>query len=556
MWPFKRKTERSAADALWAYLAVFLVAAAAYAYVQFQPTFIDPDSFYHAKMAVLMSERGVIRSFPWLPFTTLADAYADHHFLYHLLLIPFITALGPAVGTKALSVVLAAGAITAFYGLLRVHAVRYAWGYTFLLATTSSFIFRLNLAKAGAASVGLLLLALIAIRKRNPLALFVLAWLYVLLHGGWPIMAVVVCFYLGTRIIVDRLYDSHPVHSWAGRWFWKRLFSGSRDAVRDFFSADEVRHAAAAAAGLVAGIVINPYFPKNLAFYWEQIVQIGVINYQSTIGVGSEWYPYELDQLVGNTAGPFILMLLAVGLLAAMMFWNDIVVRGRAVIRRDEVTSRVAAMLLAIFFLIMTMRSKRHVEYFVPFFMLALALMSESLLSRLDFRALLARLRSIFPRPDVLVPGFLAYWVVIFLFVGIRDVRLTEAIYADRGTPWTKYAKAAAWLRANTPEGSVVLHSDWDDFPPLFFHDDGNRYICGLDPTFMYRKDPDKYRTWVEITTGKRLSGIAETAKRDFDARFLLVETDHAEMMNALRVDPHLSSVYADSEATIFASDL
>jgi hypothetical protein len=555
MWPFTRKTERNPADAPWAYVAVFLLAAAAYTYVQFQPAFRDPDSFYHAKIAVLMAERGVIRDFPWLPFTTLSEAYADHHLLYHVLLIPFVLTLGAALGTKVLAVILASGAVTAFYGLLRVHAVRHSWAYTIILATASSFVFRLNLAKAGAASVGLLLLALIVIRKRKPLLLFVLSWLYVLLHGGWPLMAVVVATYLATRAVVDAMHDRHPVASWASPWFWKRLLTGSRHARADFFGADEARHALAAAAGLACGIVVNPYFPQNLSFYWEQIVQIGVINYQGKIGVGNEWYPYELDRLVGNASGPFILLMLVIALLAAMMFWNDTVRRGRGAVAREEVTPRVASLLLTVFFFLMTLRSQRHVEYFVPFFVFTGALLADSLITRLDFRALVSRLRTVFPRPDIVVPAFLLYWCAIFLYIGARDLQATREIYDD-GIPWTKYERAATWLKKNTPEGAVVLHSDWDDFPPLFFHDDRNRYINGLDPTFMYRKDADKYRIWTDISTGTRMNGIAETAHNEFDARFLFVENDHEGMLNAARVDPRLSPVYSDDEATIFASDL
>ncbi len=555
MWPFNEKTKKETADSPWAYAAVFFVALVVYAYVQFQPAFSDPDSFYHAKMGALMARDGVIRAFPWLPFTTLADAYADHHFLYHLLLVPFVNAFGAAMGTKVVSVALAACAIVAFYGLLRAHAVRHAWAFTAILGTTSSFLFRLNLAKAGAASVCLLLLALIAIRKKNPALLFVLSWLYVLLHGGWPLMAVVIVVHLFARAIVDAMHDRHPVHSWAGVWFWKRVFRGSRHALADFLATAEVRLALAAACGLLCGLVINPYFPQNLAFYWEQIVQIGVINYRSRIGVGSEWYPYDLSNLIGGTCGPFVAMLIVIALLAAMMFWDDVVRRRHSAVRSDDATARVAFVILTTFFFVMTLRSQRHVEYFVPFFMTTVALFADSLFARLDARALVARLKTVLPRPEILVPAFLAYWVAVFLYVGARDVQATKDHYDD-GLPWTKYEQAANWLRRNTPRGAVVLHSDWDDFPPLFFHDDRNRYVVGLDPTFMYRKDPDKYRTWADITTGRRLSGVAETAKRDFDANFLLVENDHEAMLNAAKVDPHLFAAYHDDEVTIFASDL
>jgi hypothetical protein len=120
------------------------------------------------------------------------------------------------------------------------------------------------------------------------------------------------------------------------------------------------------------------------------------------------------------------------------------------------------------------------------------------------------------------------------------------------GIPWTKYAKAADWLTRNTPEGAIVLHSDWDDFPVLFFQDDRNRYIIGLDPTFLYRQDPDRYWEWVNITTGKTASGIAEAALNRFDSRYILVENDHTEMRKQVDLDPRIERVYQDEDARIY----
>src|SRR5215203_3460716 len=54
---------------------------------------IDPDGYYHIRWSRLLWENlpsGRLPSFVWLPLTILnRDAYVDHHFLFHLLQIPF-----------------------------------------------------------------------------------------------------------------------------------------------------------------------------------------------------------------------------------------------------------------------------------------------------------------------------------------------------------------------------------------------------------------------------------------------------------------------------------
>ena len=57
------------------------------------PNLVGNDSYFHIKYAEVMRHagaRGFPPAFPWLPLTILApDRYADHHMLYHVLLVPF-----------------------------------------------------------------------------------------------------------------------------------------------------------------------------------------------------------------------------------------------------------------------------------------------------------------------------------------------------------------------------------------------------------------------------------------------------------------------------------
>lgn len=543
----KREKQPSAVG----YVAIFLAVFAIYGWLQAHPSFMDPDSFYHLKMTQLMMERGLVRDFVWLPYTTLSSAYTDHHLLYHLLTIPFVMAFGPLAGMKVATAAFGAAAMTAFYAALRAYGSRWPAAFTMLLATSSAFMFRMNLAKTSSLSVALLMLALIAIRKEKPVVLFFLSWAYVWLYGGWPIMAIVVGAFLLTRVLIDRLTEKHPVHSWGAIWFWRRLFRGSRGAVADFFSASETKHALAAGAGLLAGLVINPYFPKNLRFYWEQIVQIAVIGYKDKIGVGVEWYPYAGNRLYAESSTIFLAIVLCVALLVAMVFWDDLIRRGDGKVSRQEISAQVAALTLASVFLLLTMRSRRHIEYFSPFATFAAALFFTMLVARLNVKALIGRINWLFPKVPHLHVMFFTYLIFLFAFVGVKSVLATKETN-EGGIPWSRYSGAATWLKANAPDGTVVFHSDWDDFPPLFFHDDRHRYIAGLDPTFLYRRDPERYWAWADITAGRKKEGIAATAKGTFGARYVMIEHDHKDMRDNAEKDSGLRRVYQDDEVRIY----
>ena len=61
--------------------------------------------------------------------------------------------------------------------------------------------------------------------------------------------------------------------------------------------------------------------------------------------------------------------------------------------------------------------------------------------------------------------------------------------------------EGAFWLKENTLSGSVVLNFKWHSFTFLFFHNHHNYYCNGMDPTFMYVKNPKAYWKWNNLLT-------------------------------------------------------
>lgn len=541
--------EKISAVPLLGYVAVFLLAAAVFTSMQTSPTFMDPDSFYHAKMAALMSQRGIIREFPWLPFTTLSQAYADHHFLYHLALIPFVTLISPLLGVKVATVFFAAAAMTAFYALLRGSRARYAFLLTLVLISSGGFIFRLNLAKTTAISIMFLMLAMLAMLKERRLILFVMAWLFVWVYGGWPLMLVVAGAFLAGRFLAEALMATLRPTSWWHQ-LWQRL--SGRTFLARLWSWPESKNFLTVAAGLSAGVVVNPFFPKNLAFYWEQIVQIAVINYRTTIGVGNEWYPYTFPELFGRISVIFIIFAIIMTLLLAVVFWSERT-PSLPMLNVKWLTTAVGAALLALFFTLMTLRSRRHIEYCAPFVLYFEALLLTIVMPAVDqMRAGLSkdsRRRKI----DMAATMLVVYLAIFMPLLMIRDVYVIGSLFRNSGLSWSKYEKAGEWLKNNTPPDSVVFHSDWDDFPVLFYQDDRNRYINGLDPTFLYRQDPIRFQQFVDITTGQRHRRVAQVIVGLFDSRYVLVEKDHEAMRRVIEADTNFEKAYEDDQVTIYS---
>ena len=69
----------------WA-LLYLLVSGALQLYIPFP---WDTDTPYHAAVGQLIRKYGILKAFPWTPFSWLADHYADKELLFHLLFFPF-----------------------------------------------------------------------------------------------------------------------------------------------------------------------------------------------------------------------------------------------------------------------------------------------------------------------------------------------------------------------------------------------------------------------------------------------------------------------------------
>lgn len=483
-----------------------------FAYLQWAPTFVDPDSFYHTKMALLMKEQGIIREFPWLKFTSFTQNFTNQHFLYQLALIPFVTVFPPLLGVKIASIIFAAVVIIFFYFFLKHHLVRWPLFYTLILLSIPAFVFRINLAKAGPLSIIVLLIALSLIWQKRYLALGILSFFYVWLHGGWGLMII-----LAACVIISDLL----INKWALKQInWNLIASVS--------------------AGLIAGLIFNPSFPNNLQFYWEQAVQIGLINYQGIVAVGFEWYPMKIMDFITNNVLGWIL---AIGTFSVFL-WR---VKTGGAVNKEKFGQIITLYIFSGLLAVMTLKSMRFIEYFAPFFILANAFLLDFSLPQ-NFSPVV-EIKKFWKKNAVnkiIVSYLLITWLIVFIG---KNIELRD--FTVKGYNWRYLVGASEWLKKNTPEGSLIFHTQWADWPMLFYHNDHNVYIAGMDPTFFYRYNQELYKTWATIGSGQE-SQPAEKIKNNFETNIILLKLTEKKLLEQIEKNPQFVLKYEDKEAKIF----
>lgn len=499
----------------WQYFILFIIVLSLFTYLQLDPTFADPDSFYHAKMAEILAQKGAITEFPWLSATNLKYSFVDHHFLYHLILVPFVIFLPPLIGLKVATIIFASLAILFIFWFLRQLQVKGAFWYALFLLFINPFVFRLNLAKAQQLVLIFLFLIIYLFFRKQYLFLIFFSCLFVWLYGGWPLILLVALIYIIVSYFwLDRQKGWLFFKIGKIKSYWQNILLG--------FSAF---------LGIITGLFFNPYFPKNIGFYWQQSFQIAILNYQNLISVGGEWYPYPPFDLF-LAAVPFF-FLFVIALIFFVLYF------------KKQPMSSWFFLVLSILFFVLTIKSRRYVEYFIP-----LGLCFSAISLDVFFKTAGKKFKKHLPN-SLIIFGPVLFFLALSPFF-YRDLRLVKNSY-QQGLSFTKFSEPMDWLKQHSNKGDIVFHSDWDEFPILFYHNDKDYYLVGLDPTFMYLYDKDLHQRWVEITTGRLSENLPQIIGEVFNAKYVFVDKNQNPIFDQnLENNFYFQKVFANEEANIY----
>jgi hypothetical protein len=476
-------------------LIAFALIATTMAWIQFSgKAILDNDGYYHIRWSRMLRENAPhLPPFKALPLTTLNEKdYVDHHYLFHVLLIPF-TYGDMRIGAKLAAVAYSSLALLSLFALLVAYQVPYRWLWLApLVASSEPFLYRMSMTRAPALSLVFMGLGAYFILERRHVLLALLAFAFVWGYSLFPLILMMAAIYSLCVYLAERRLD------------FKAL--------------------AATIIGIIAGLVINPYFPENLKLFKDHLAMKLTSSY--SVDVGVEWYPYESWVLVGSSAVAFAIFIFAL-----------VVFDFR---KRLEDIKPMFFLFVSLVLLLMAIKSRRFIEYFPPFAILFAAFTIKIQINNEWFER---------TREQVLASVTAA--VVAIVLISSMMITLAQASrdVSSEADPFT-YRGAGEWLAANTEAGARVFNTDWDDFPMLFYYSPQNNYVAGLDPTYLHDQDAELWGMYVNITLGRERQA-APLIRQRFGAEYVFTDNQHTDFLSKANSSGGFEIVYEDKNTTV-----
>ena len=486
----------------------------------------DYDGYYHIKWSHMLWESLRSNSFPppftWLPLTTLNPKdFVDHHLLFHGFQIPFTWFGDLRLGAKICATIFATVAVFSCYWLLVRYRVRYPLVWLLaLLACSAPFLYRLNMAKAPSLAIVYLVIGIYLLFTKKYWPLIPLAFVFTLTYDMFVLLILAALIWAAVIGWTERRIEWRPV-AWV-------------------------------LAGTAAGMIINPYFPANFQLLYQHM-RTKITPSEFSTSVGKEWYPYDSWEFLGNS------LVACVAMLVGYVSFDPT--------DRKRAHHSLFFLVLATMLMILTARWKRIVEYWPPFAVMFAAFSlhhwlegSRSAFTRLP-SYMLDELQPFLDLSEAAPPpketdlkelfrtfavAFVALLLGVVLFFNLRATN--KDIAASQ--PHSFYKAGAEWMQANVPAGQLIFNTDWDDFPRLFYYDRSHSYITGLDPTYLYDKNPALSELYDRITLGKE-EDPGPLIRDRFGARYVFTDNSHEDFFDNAQASGWFQIVYEDRECTI-----
>ncbi|HEX8185315.1 MAG TPA: hypothetical protein VF747_11200, partial [Blastocatellia bacterium] len=463
------------------------------------PAILDNDGYYHIRWSKMLRESFPhLPAFKALPLTILnAQDYVDHHYLFHLLLTPFT--LGDLrVGAKLAAVIFSSLGILSLFALLVTYNVRYRWLWLApLIASSEPFLYRMSMTRAPALSLALLGLGTYLILKRKHILLALLSFAFVWFYSLFPLILAFALAYAVTVYLAERRID-----------LWGVL---------------------ACASGILAGLLVNPYFPKNFTLLYQHILMKLNMTSGYTVDVGVEWYPYETWVMLASSIVACVIYF------AALLAFDY---RSRA---RDF--KPLFFLIISALLFLMALKSRRFIEYWPPFSVVFAAFTFNPKFEQIDL-AWIAQTR------DRVIAAIAAALVTVAAIVAMAgNIFQAHLDVKGEADPFA-YQGASEWIAEHTPPGSIIFNTDWDDFPMLYYFNPNNTYIVGLDPTYLYDRDNELWDLYARITLGDE-ENPAPLIRDRFGAEYVFTDNGHVVFLNNADDSGEFETVYRDSNTTV-----
>ncbi|MGQ0655403.1 MAG: hypothetical protein ACT4P4_24605 [Betaproteobacteria bacterium] len=412
--------------------------------------FADFDGHYHLKVAQWIAHQGFWADIPWLPFTVLGERGPDHHWLWHLMLVPFT-----AIGDPGEALVWAAAVNGAAPAAVIAYVLR-------ILGVPAAPLFALLAIGAGAAMPYRLMM----LRAQNIALVYMALALWAAGRGRWVWLGAIAFLFLESyhaAVILGPLaLLACAAHSHAQRRF-------------------VLTPLIAVGAGLTLALALSPWFPRNVEYLmFHTLFKTRAPTHEGQLSslIGTEWYPASWREILLECWPAHAVLLAA----AALLAWR----------RARPAPETTIAAGMALLSLGLYAYAVRFAEYYIPFAVIAAGLALRDSGLRFGIRSLAACVVALVPAMSVGAAG-------------ATPAMVMQGDYLQR---------IGAALRESARSGEMVFNSSWSDFMALVWWADNVRYVNGLDGHYLAYRDPARFALWLSVSAGRTddPAGIIEAA--------------------------------------------
>lgn len=489
----------------------------------------DADSLYHIRHAWLYRTTSPLATeFPWTYYSSIRTEGGDLWYGFHLLLIPFTFFSDMTIGIVAAGIVLTVFLLCIFAWIAYRHRMTqwYFWPF-FLFFAIPNVLFYFLMVRPHILSLGLGLLLISFFARKQRIGVFAASAGITFFHISY--------FWFGLGLSLAWLAAS------------LLLIFVFKTLLRDELNA-HISLAGISIIGTTAGAFLRPepwaairltYIQDILLFFQKQ-ADIPLV-------FGTELYPLPIVSIF-TTALVFTAIWAGALGVSARAFS-----RQSRLFRAFSAENQILFLLLgalSLFFFVLTIAvAIRFFIAWVAFGALFIAFIASFVLTRQERNAVALALPLLFL---ILVP------------YALYRHSLNERYVA---TPPERLKDAALWLSQNSSPGDIVFPLHWDNFASLFFYNQKNYYIGGMDPIFQFSYNPELYWKFHYLSidevsdytcktfpcTEEGLVDTYETLTSDFRARYVLVEpARNPNMLAYLLSDSRYDPVFQSAEASIF----
>ena len=302
--------------------------------------------------------------------------------------------------------------------------------------------------------------------------------------------------------------------------------------------------------GLIAGWILrpNPIGAARLAYI--QVVKL-LFEKQSNIPLrfGRELTPFVWENFVDQLI-PITIIALTAAAFIGWFYWRKTWSASDADTKGPIIS---AAALAGVFFLLTFGVARRSNELFIGFAVIFAALVFTYMLKN--------TLRYDWPHYFAAILVILAVIYMPFKTIYRFDTYLAGTFEIDR------FKAVSEWLNKNSQPEEIVFNIHWDRFAQLFYWNQRNYFINGMDPIFEYTYDPALYwkthflaidagttHTCGKIKcTAEEVEPTPQVLKNDFGASYILVEKHRSpKVFEYLNSAPDFQKSFEDQRDALF----